>query len=368
MCTIPWIEQTYPLSGRTVLEYGCGNGAISCALGPVVDRLIGFDIDPDEVRYGARRATQLGLSNVQLAHVPIQQIFDETAALTGEVDVFLLYAVLEHMTAAERLHILDLARRVVRRDGIIVVSELPNRLIPYDGHTSQMPFFAQLPDEVALLYYGHSRREEFVSALDAAVQTGDAQARVALARWGRGVSFHDFECVFGDLADYVLASNYDQLLMAVRDVTREELMLARLLDHYRPDLAPLWGRYWQDVILSPTPSVAPRRHFIRPWAMEPVESPGVVWRSSGTLELGRRCELRVHLPSASSRLLIGVSVDVQTVTITVDTGPTVMSVTEGPWRSLTASRYATIDLEDGIQDFQLRLDTPGSLTFLGYDA
>jgi SAM-dependent methyltransferase len=368
VCTIPWINQTYPLSGRTVLEYGCGNGAISCALGPVVDRLIGFDIDPAEVRYGAQRATQLGLSNVQLEHVPIERILDETAALTGEVDVFLLYAVLEHMTAAERLQILDLAQRVARRDGIIVVSELPNRLIPYDGHTSQMPFFAQLPDEVALLYYGHSKREAFVTALDAAVRAGDAQARNALARWGRGVSFHDFECVFGDLANHVLASNYDQLLMAVRDVTREELILAQLLDQYRPDLAPVWGRYWQDVILSATPSVAPRRPFVRPWTMEAVDSPGVVWRSWGMLQLGRRCELRVQLPTASNHLLIGVSVETEAVTITVDTGRTMVCVTEGPWRNLTASRYATIKLEDACRDFQLRLDTPGFLTFLGYEA
>ncbi len=28
---IPWIEQTVPLAGKTVLEYGCGNAAVSCA-------------------------------------------------------------------------------------------------------------------------------------------------------------------------------------------------------------------------------------------------------------------------------------------------------------------------------------------------
>ena len=41
------------------------------------------------------------------------------------------------------------------------------------------------------------------------------------------------------------------------EVAREELALARSLESYRPDLAPVWSRYWQDVILSAAPMTTP---------------------------------------------------------------------------------------------------------------
>ena len=63
-------------------------------------------------------------------------------------------------------------------------------------------------------------------------------------RWGRGVSFHEFEVVFGDLSRHVLASNYDPLLFGERPVQPDEVILARYLDRWRPDLAPVWSRYW----------------------------------------------------------------------------------------------------------------------------
>ena len=57
---------------------------------------------------------------------------------------------------------LRLAREVVKPDGAIVVCETPNRLIYFDHHTAQMPFFHLLPDELALDYYPRSRRPDFL--------------------------------------------------------------------------------------------------------------------------------------------------------------------------------------------------------------
>jgi hypothetical protein len=44
----------------------------------------------------------------------------------------------------------------------------------------------------------------------------------ALTRWGRGVSYHEFELVFGDLRKHLIASNYDPLLMDVRPIICDE--------------------------------------------------------------------------------------------------------------------------------------------------
>ena len=70
------------------------------------------------------------IGNVELElHPGRRRSWTRSRARRGEVDVFLLYAVLEHLTVAERLAVLRLAREVVKPDGAIVVCETPNRLI-----------------------------------------------------------------------------------------------------------------------------------------------------------------------------------------------------------------------------------------------
>src|SRR5207302_9519472 len=110
----------------------------SCALRPRVDRLIGLDINLLDVEEGRSRVKDEGLDNVELVHCPVDEILERTRTLAGDVDVFLFYAVLEHMTIEERLDALAVAQEVVGREGHIIVCELPNRLIPFDGHTSLM--------------------------------------------------------------------------------------------------------------------------------------------------------------------------------------------------------------------------------------
>jgi len=116
--------------GRTVLEYGCGQGAIACAVAPRAARHIGVDIAAGEVAMAREHIARRGLANVELSAVPEGEVLDRVAAYRGAIDVFLLYAVLEHMTLDERLAVLRLARQTVRPDGYIVVCETPNRLTP----------------------------------------------------------------------------------------------------------------------------------------------------------------------------------------------------------------------------------------------
>ena len=221
--------------------------------------------------------------------------------------MFLCYAVLEHLTVARSAwRSCALARDVVKPDGAIVVCETPNRLIYFDHHTAQMPFFHLLPDELALEYYSRSEREDFTAAIAAAASSGHEAALEAIVRWGRGVSFHEFELVFGEHLDqHVIASNYDPLLFGERPVHPDEVILARYLERWRPDLAPVWSRYWLDLILSPQP-IAQRRPFLRPWTAETVESTDVGWTRWENLYLkGPEATLWVTLPHATSRLVVG---------------------------------------------------------------
>ena len=63
---VPWIEQTVPLAGKTVLEYGCGNAAVSCAFAERAGRVIGVDIDREAIELGTREVRDRGLDNVEL--------------------------------------------------------------------------------------------------------------------------------------------------------------------------------------------------------------------------------------------------------------------------------------------------------------
>jgi ubiquinone/menaquinone biosynthesis C-methylase UbiE len=313
---VPWVDRAYPLAGKTVLEYGCGTGSVACAFAERSGRHIGYDIDDEGLEEADGYVRRRGLTNVALHSTNATDIFDEVRQHAGQIDVFLLYAVLEHLTVGERLAALRLARDVVRPEGVIAVIETPNRLIDFDFHTSQLPFFDQLPDELALAYAEHSPRPWFRDEMLAARQ-GDADGgALALARWGRGMSFHEFEIVFGALRERVIAGGYDQDLLAERYVYIEERGLARQLERVRPDLPPPFSRYWLDLLISPRP-VTPAPPMIRPWTLAAPPESRVGATSWDTLELPRRRKLPFVLPEPTGRLLCVVGSPAREVTLTV---------------------------------------------------
>ncbi|HEY5198066.1 MAG TPA: class I SAM-dependent methyltransferase [Solirubrobacteraceae bacterium] len=360
---IPWIEQVCSLAGRTVLEYGCGMGFVSRAFAARAGRHIGFDIDESAVDLGRQVLAYAGLDNAELHHAPVETIAAEVERFAGEVDVFLLYAVVEHLTVPERLDVLALARRVVRRDGVIVVCEAPNRLIDFDHHTAQMPYFSQLPDDLALRYARNSRRGDFTAAMADAAGRGGPAAREALARWGRGVSFHEFELAFGDLRRHVIASNYDPLLMGVRPVQPDEQRLARGLEEYRPDLAPVFGRYWLDLILSPIALPGPPS-FIRPWMMDTRTSQKVAYAPNETLHLADGARLHARLRAPSRELMVGVIGTGEPIEVEVRgaTGQASAIVTGPPG----GAGYVVLALDSPEREVELRLDAPAAINFVGY--
>jgi ubiquinone/menaquinone biosynthesis C-methylase UbiE len=360
---IPWIEQVAPLAGRTVLEYGCGTGFVSRAFAERAGRHIGFDIDADAVAMGRAVLAHAGLENSALHHVPASDITAAVERRAGEIDVFLLYAVLEHMTITERLEVLALARRVVRRDGVIVVCEAPNRLVAFDHHTARLPFFSQLPEELAIRYARRSGRPEFTAAMAEAARRGPDAAREALTRWGRGVSYHEFELVFGDLRRHVIASNYDPLLMDVRPVQPDEHRIGRGLEETRPDLPPVFGRYWLDLILSPVAVPGPVS-FIRPWPLGTRGSEGVAFNPGEWLEVHDGGRLHVALRAPTRELMIGVVAETADACVTVRgkrAEVTVAAVGEPG-----EPRFALARLPSPQREVDLRFDREVWVNFVGY--
>jgi hypothetical protein len=92
------------------------------------------------------------------------------------------------------------------------VVETPNRLWCIDNHTSLLPFFMWLPDDLALAYAGRSPREAIREKFAGA---GEEQM-LEFLRQGRGVSYHEFELALGIPAEKLpvvssLATHYRYL-------------------------------------------------------------------------------------------------------------------------------------------------------------
>ena len=81
--------------------------------------------------------------------------------------------------------------------------ETPNRLWYTDSHTSRLPFYVWLPDELAYLTAGDSAREGF----------GDRYGDPGLDRFdeflrrGRGFSYHEIDVALGTAARNAVVSS-----------------------------------------------------------------------------------------------------------------------------------------------------------------
>ena len=168
---VPWLARHVSLETAEIVEIGCGTGSSTA----------GFAARPSRARLRHRRA--------------------------------------------ERLESIRVARDLPREGGLLVVVETPNRLAFTDSHTSLLPFSHMLPDELALRYAHRSPRALFRDAIANALEHSTQQALDTLARWGRGVGYHEFELVLGPLGDLVVASGYEPEMLAMFPLQPEESLL-----------------------------------------------------------------------------------------------------------------------------------------------
>ena len=194
---VPWLEQKYDLSGRSMIEIGSGTGSSTLALAQVAQSVTCFEIHAGAIAVARERLQFWGMENARIN----EALFDtecEFVRAGGTADAIVFYAVLEHMTLQECLDALRLAWSVLRPGGILLVAETPNRLSVMDEHTSRLPFFTQLPRELQVLYAPRSPRRDFRWAIAAAARESTEAALMMMTRWGVGVSFHEFELAIGD--------------------------------------------------------------------------------------------------------------------------------------------------------------------------
>lgn len=226
---VPWLDAVKPLKGARVLEIGCGSGSATVALAEQGAQVVAVDIDHPSMRVAQIRSRSYRLETVHFVQANAADVHRLLPGL--HFDFVIFYASLEHMTHEERLAAMRHTWQMLSPGDMWVIVDSPNRLWPYDSHTSELPFFMWLPDNLAREYTRFSNRESFRDL------HAQADADTQLLRWGRGVSYHEFDLAMKPIVQLRVASalrfyhRRGSLLRRLRDLisaeSRVESMLAR---------------------------------------------------------------------------------------------------------------------------------------------
>lgn len=211
---IPWLNNIRELDGARILEIGCGTGATSVTLAEQGASVVGLDIDKPSLKVAFDRCNlhKLNVDIRQENATEICRLFSK-----GDFDFIIFYASLEHMTYTERLVTLADAWSLLQKNGLLCVIEAPNRLWYFDSHTSKLPFYNWLPDDIAIKYSRFSPRQKFSPLGYSATN----ENFVELMRWGRGVSYHEFELAIENI-------NLDSNVSCSSDFVRRQRVLSWL--------------------------------------------------------------------------------------------------------------------------------------------
>lgn len=138
------ITRFEPLAGVRVLDVGsgCGSSAL-CMVDAGANYVQGVEPNATFVDLANRRAQDEGLAGkISFLHLAdaTKLPFDR-----DRFDIVTFNAVLEHIDPKLRAPILQEAYRCLKPGGLLVITETPNRLIPYDGHTTHLPLIPWLP-------------------------------------------------------------------------------------------------------------------------------------------------------------------------------------------------------------------------------
>lgn len=228
---IPWLDNAASLSNKSILEIGCGTGSSTVALAEQGARITGIDIDEGALLVARERAQLHGVA----AHFQILNAKDLAGAFpSSEFEIIIFFACLEHMTIAERLASLRAAWAMLPVNGLLVIVETPNRLWYFDSHTSRLPFFNWLPDELAFAYAQFSSAENFRELYNDYNPTSEEH----FLRRGRGVSFHEFDIAIGKVADLKVVSSlstFEGIRFKLKKSGRERQYKSMLMSLY-PDI------------------------------------------------------------------------------------------------------------------------------------
>jgi len=245
---VPWLQRHIDLGETNILEIGCGTGSTTAALALAARSINAYDIDGKSVDAATRRMEIMQIGNARLHALPFAEILGEIRSLQG-IDCAIMFAVLEHQKYPERLATLRACWDALRPGGLLVVADTPSRLTWTDYHTSLLPFFNALPDEIALDYADRSPRQDFRDAIAASRDISDAEAYEMLSCLGRGISYHEFEIALGNVDNYIVGDGFDPEPLRYFGVSLETRLLYTYAKRKHLRISPAFLRDTIEIIL-----------------------------------------------------------------------------------------------------------------------
>ena len=182
---IPFLIEKIGIKGKRILEIGCGTGSTTLALAEQGAIVTGLDISESAIQIAKKRLDIYGVNaNFEVANAT--EIKEKNN--NRKWDIIIFFASLEHMTNQERIVSIQNAYNILNDGGHLCIFNTPNRLWPFDIHTSYLPFYHWLQDEIAIAYSPNSERKEF-----SFFSQNNKDKDIDLYRWGRGASYHEVE-------------------------------------------------------------------------------------------------------------------------------------------------------------------------------
>jgi S-adenosylmethionine-dependent methyltransferase len=208
---IPWFDAVCGLRDSRILEIGCGTGASTLALAEQGAVVTAIDVDGASMQVARDR---LRLHGCEASFLEANAT-DIPMLLAGHAfDLVIFFATLEHLTHNERLAAMRGTWSLLQPGAHWAVVETPNRLWYFDDHTSHLPFYHWLPDDLALEYSRFSPRTPFNEAYSSSDEL------VSFLRQGRGVSYHEFDLALGDTSGLDVVSSLRSWLAAKNPLRR----------------------------------------------------------------------------------------------------------------------------------------------------
>lgn len=257
--SVPWLQRQIELSTSRIIEIGCGSGSSTVALAMHAREVVGFDIDESAVKAAQARCQAYGLRNARV-HCTEPVGFLDAIRDADQADAYVLYAVLEHLTCAERLTTLRTLWDLLAPGRFLIIVETPNRLAYLDQHTTDTAFFHLLPDELAFRYLDRTKRQAFRDSMKLILERHPDTAVLQRIRWGLGASFHEFEIALEEpLEELVIADGFEQEMTDFFPGGLDEEFLTRFFLAQVVDQPIGFARCVLNLILRKPASIAHRR-------------------------------------------------------------------------------------------------------------
>ncbi|HLA95561.1 MAG TPA: methyltransferase [Pyrinomonadaceae bacterium] len=132
-------------AGKRILDFGCGSGASTAILARTFpeSEIVGIELLDDLLEIARARQKHYGFENVTFLRSPEGSKLPDDI---GDFDIAIMSAVYEHLLPAERKTILPSLWDLILPNGILFLNQTPNRLFPFELHTTMLPLINYLPD------------------------------------------------------------------------------------------------------------------------------------------------------------------------------------------------------------------------------